>query len=117
MRMTEMSFPDARPVEGYGPGFFRIGGEVRAGPLLTGPDGVTPWTGLQDTGPLLALVGTVDVLFLGTGSEIAVPPAELRQALETAGIGVETMASPTACRTYNVTLSEGRRVALAALPV
>nr|MCU0854979.1 Mth938-like domain-containing protein [Paracoccaceae bacterium] len=33
------------------------------------------------------------------------------------GMGVEAMASPAACRTYNVLLSEGRRVALALLPV
>jgi uncharacterized protein len=33
------------------------------------------------------------------------------------GLGVEVMSSPAACRTYNVLLSEGRRVALALLPV
>ena len=33
------------------------------------------------------------------------------------GIGVEMMASPQACRSYNVLLGEGRRVALAALAV
>ncbi|MEC7257968.1 MAG: MTH938/NDUFAF3 family protein, partial [Pseudomonadota bacterium] len=33
------------------------------------------------------------------------------------GLGVEAMASPAACRTYNVLLSEGRRVGLALLPV
>ncbi|MBT8417844.1 MAG: Mth938-like domain-containing protein, partial [Silicimonas sp.] len=32
-------------------------------------------------------------------------------------IGVDVMASPQACRTYNVLLGEGRRVALAVLPV
>jgi len=117
MRMTEMSFPDARPVEGYGPGFFRIGGEARPGPLLAGPDGVADWGGLDDAGPLDALAGRVDVLFLGMGAEIAHPPEALVSRLEAAGIGVEIMASPTACRSYNVTLSEGRRVALAALPV
>jgi len=37
--------------------------------------------------------------------------------LEQAGIGVESMASPAACRTYNVLLSEGRRVAVALIPV
>jgi uncharacterized protein len=37
--------------------------------------------------------------------------------LEEAGMGVEAMASPAACRTYNVLLAEGRRVALALLPV
>jgi len=117
MRMTEMSFPDARPVEGYGPGFFRIGGEIVHGPLFVGPAGLGDWAGLEDGAPLLALEGAVDVLFLGTGAEIARPPRDLTAALDAAGIGVETMASPTACRSYNVTLSEGRRVALAALPV
>ena len=34
-----------------------------------------------------------------------------------AGLAVEPMASPAACRTYNVLLSEGRRVAVALLPV
>ena len=53
----------------------------------------------------------------GTGAEIAHIPPRLRSALEGAGLGVEVMASPTACRTYNVLLSEGRRVGLALLPV
>jgi uncharacterized protein len=117
MRMTEMTFPDARPVEGYGPGFFRIGGDVVEGALLVGPAGLQAWAGLDDTAPLLALAGEIDVLFLGTGDDPAHPPDALRRAMEDAGIGLETMASPTACRSYNVTLSEGRRVALAALPV
>jgi uncharacterized protein len=117
MRMTEMTFPDALPVEGYGPGFFRIGGDARLGPLLVGPGGVADWAGLEDAAPLDALAGRIDVLFLGMGAEIAHAPGALLARLEAAGIGVEVMASPTACRSYNVTLSEGRRVALAALPV
>jgi uncharacterized protein len=57
------------------------------------------------------------VIFIGTGAEMAHIPADLRHALEEANVGVETMSSPAACRTYNVLLSEGRRVAVAALPV
>ncbi|MCE8516943.1 Mth938-like domain-containing protein [Ruegeria pomeroyi] len=117
MRLTEVTYSGARPVDGYGPGFFRIGGEVHQGALLTGPDGPAPWTGYQDTAPLLALAGQVDVLFIGTGAEVAHIPQALRQSLEQAGLGVETMTSPAACRTYNVLLGEGRRIALAALPV
>jgi len=41
----------------------------------------------------------------------------LRQKIEATGMGVEVMNSPAACRTYNVLAAEGRRVALAALPV
>jgi uncharacterized protein len=66
---------------------------------------------------LLAVAAQVDVLFVGTGAEIAHIPRDLRERLEAAGIGVEVMASPAACRTYNVLLSEGRRVGLALLPV
>ncbi|MCE8545876.1 Mth938-like domain-containing protein [Ruegeria pomeroyi] len=117
MRLTEVTYSGARPVDGYGPGFFRIGGEVHQGALLTGPDGPGPWAGYQDTAPLLALAGKVDVLFIGTGAEVAHIPQALRQSLEQAGLGVEVMTSPAACRTYNVLLGEGRRIALAALPV
>lgn len=117
MRMNEVVFTDARPVDGYGPGFFRIGGELVEGRVLVSPDGVSPWGGYEDQDMLLALAGKVDVLLLGTGAEIGYPPAALRKALESAGIGVEFSATPPACRTYNVLLAEGRRVGLALFPV
>jgi uncharacterized protein len=117
MRLNEITYTDAKPVEGYGPGFFRIGGEVIEGAVLTGPMGTGPWGGAAPPHPMVALGGGVDVLFIGTGAEIAHIPAPLRTQLETAGIGVEVMSSPSSARTYNVLLSEGRRVALAMLPV
>ena len=117
MQLNEMRFADAVPVDGYGPGFFRVGGQRRDGPLLMKGAGPEPWGGLEDEAALLALAGEVDVLFVGMGEEIAHLPEGLRARLETAGMGVEVMNSPAACRTYNVLLSEGRRVALATLPV
>lgn len=117
MRLNEVVYSDAVPVDGYGPGFFRVGGDLHEGAVLTGATGTRTWGGYADTAPLLALAGDVDVLFVGTGVEIAHIPADLRAELEQAGLGVEVMNSPAACRTYNVLLSEGRRIALAALPV
>ena len=117
MRLNEVVFTDALPVEGYGEGFFRIGGQKHAAPLLTGAQGTRDWGGFEDAETLLALEGKVDVLFIGTGAETTHIPASLRDRLEAAGLGVEVMNSPAACRTYNVLLSEGRRVALAVLPV
>ena len=117
MRLNEVSFPGSEPVDGYGPGFFRIGGTVIEGPVLTGPEGTASWAGYEAAEALLELAGKVDVLFVGTGAEIAHLPQELRAKLDEAGIGVEVMASPAAARTYNVLLSEGRRIALAMLPV
>ena len=117
MRLNEIEFNDALPVEGYGPGFFRIGGEVYQGPVITGPKGTDGWGGLDEVAPLLALAQDVDVLFVGTGADVAHLPEDLLTQAEEAGLGVEAMSSPAACRTYNVLLSEGRRVALALIPV
>lgn len=117
MQMNEMTFREAAPVEGYGPGFFRIAGDVIEGPAIATQDGFGPWGGLDDRDTIMALVGKVDVIFFGMGADIAHLPADLRAELETEGVGVEIMNSPAACRTYNVVLAEGRRVALAALPV
>ncbi|MEQ6202737.1 Mth938-like domain-containing protein [Sulfitobacter sp. HNIBRBA2951] len=117
MRLNEIVFNDAKPVEGYGPGFFRIGGQVIEGAVITAPSGTRTWGGLDDVAALEALVPETDVIFIGTGAEIAHLPAGLREQLEQMGAGIETMASPAAARTYNILLSEGRRVALAMLPV
>ncbi len=117
MQLNEVTFAEATPIDGYGPGFFRVGGSIVRGAVLVTETGARCWGGLDDAQPLLDLVGVVDVVFIGTGPEIAHIPADLRAALEGAGMGVETMSSPAACRTYNVLLSEGRRVAAAVLPV
>ena len=117
MQVDELRFDKGFPVEAYGPGFFRCGGDVIHGPMLVTEAAVSDWGGLQDVKALLALKGAVDVLFIGMGSEMTYLPAPLQSALDKAGIGAEAMASPTACRSFNMLLAEGRRVALAALPV
>lgn len=117
MRLIEVSYGAALAIEGYGPGFFRIGSHVLQGPTLVTPWDAGGWGGLSDSATPLALAGRIDVLLLGLGPVIAPVPRAFREALEAAGIGVEPMSSPAACRTYNVLLGEGRRIAAALLPV
>ena len=117
MRLTEVSYGSAKAIEGYGPGFFRVAGHVLRGPCLITPWDAGPWGGFDDTAAPLSLEGRIDFLLVGTGAAVAHVPATFRAALEGQGIGVEVMASPTAARTYNVLLGEGRRVAVALVPV
>ena len=117
MRLTEITYGAALAIEGYGPGFFRVGTHVLRGASLVTPWDAGAWGGLQDVASPLALVGKIDVLLVGLGAEISVVPKAFREALEAQGIGVEPMNTPAACRTYNVLLGEGRRIAAALLPV
>ena len=117
MRLTEIDYDAAPPIDGYGPGFFRIGGEVVQGGVLLLQKERFAWSGFDDRDTILSRAHMLDVLFIGTGPEIAQIPADLRRALDEAQVGVELMATPTACRTYNVLLSEGRRVGAALIPV
>lgn len=56
-----------------------------------------------------------DVLLLGTGPRQRFPHPRLYRALTDAGIAVECMDTPAACRTYNILVAEGRRAIAAIL--
>ncbi len=61
-----------------------------------------------------ALALQPELVIFGSGRRHRFIPAALVRCLIERGIGVETMDTPAACRTYNVLASEGR-VVLAAL--
>ena len=54
-----------------------------------------------------------DVVLLGTGERQRFAHPSLTSALTSHGVGVECMDSKAACRTYNILMGEGRKVALA----
>ena len=131
MKMTEIDFPGAQPpIEGYAPGGFRIAGRFLDGAALLTPGGAMSWGvsgGVEAlvpdaAAPLQALKGEIDILLIGLGADFVTVPADFRAAMapidaDPAGFGVEYMATPAACRTYNVLLSEQRRVAAALLTI
>jgi uncharacterized protein len=68
----------------------------------------------SDNFEALALSGAELVIF-GSGQRLRFPqPAWLRPLIDR-GIGIETMDTPAACRTYNILASEGRKVVVALL--
>jgi uncharacterized protein len=54
-----------------------------------------------------------DVVILGTGNKQRFVHPRLTSTLTSRRIGVECMDNQAACRTYNILMAEGRRVALA----
>ncbi len=63
----------------------------------------------DDFEPLIA--SKPELILLGTGSKPVFPPRELVFSLARRGIGLETMDTAAACRTFNILIAEGRRVA------
>ena len=120
MRMIEIDYEAQPPIDGYGPGGFRIGGNWHDGSLLLMPDGLLPiphQLSVNMLTPVLSAREMLDVLLIGMGADIAPLPRDMRQALDDAGIGLDIMSTPSACRTYNVLLTEDRRVAALLLAV
>ena len=122
MRLNDVEFPSRPPIDGYAPGGFRIGGYAHQGGLLILPARVTQWTPAETLtadcfAEVLAAAEDIDLVLIGMGGEIAPLAAAARAALEAAGAAPEVMATPAACRTYNVLIAEGRRVAAALRPV
>lgn len=111
-----IDFAAALRVEGVGPGYIRLGPHRLTGAVLVSPWGARAWGGLEDSATPLALAGRIDVLLLGGGAELVLPPPDFSAALEAAGIGIEPMSTRAAARAFNLLLGEGRRIALAALP-
>ncbi len=117
MQLNEIRYEGQPPIDAYGPGFFRIQGAVHEGPLAILPSGLIAWSGLDDWDAILAACADFDVIFIGLGAQLAALPVTLKTALDEASLPYELMATPTACRSYNVLLSEKRRVAIVALPI
>ncbi len=117
--------PEGRQIiQGYSAGEFKVSGKLYQGAIIVTPTGTMPWTAdsfstlaEKDFEALAANANDIDVVLLGSGPRGEFFPPKLRDALKGRGLIVETMDTGAACRTYNVLMAEGRRVAAALLPV
>ena len=126
MDLTPLIPAGRQIVESYGSGRFRVSGHLFESSILVMPDRATAWP-VTDAGaitlPDLAAVveaaraGTIDLLLVGCGARMARIPADLRRALRDVGVVIEPMDTGAACRTYNVLMAEGRRVAAALIAI
>jgi uncharacterized protein len=108
-------------VTSYGPDYIEINQVRHATSVILTPDQpVQPWrpTSFATLSPedFAALRSyEPDLVVFGTGARQRFPHPRLTAALGAARIGVEVMDTPAACRTYNILMSEGRRVLAAIL--
>ena len=111
-------------IQSYGPGHFRISMVEHSGPVLVTPDQSFAWPvsgaveiAPENIAPVLAVSPPIELLVLGCGERAVFVPPAMRATLRKRGLGLEVMDTGAACRTYNVLLAEGRRVAAALFPL
>ena len=111
-------------IRSYGPGHFTIGEREWSEPVLVTPGETSSWgvTRMEElTAANVAVTregpAPAEILVLGCGARAMFLPPALRAELKAAGLSVEVLDTGSACRTYNVLLAEGRRVAAALIPL
>ncbi len=104
-------------IRGYSDAEVRIGAHsVRGSCIVTADTLITQWEP-QSFAELTAahcealLSLAPELVLLGSGAVQRFPPGEIRALLGAHGVGLETMQLGAACRTFNVLVQEGRRVA------
>ena len=111
-------------IQSYGNGRFTISGQTYDHPVIIFPEQTVVWQPVDLTKPTLEAFSSVfdaappvDILLIGCGSVTLFIPPLFREKIKKKGVVLEPMDTGSACRTYNVLLTEERRVAAALVPV
>ncbi len=117
MDITPLLSAHVLPIRRYGPAGFTVGeGAQHAGSIFLSAQGAEALSGTAEAQiergiALAASQPEIELLLIGTGAQMQFVEDQTRQALRARGIASEIMDTGAACRTYNVLLAEGRRVA------
>lgn len=124
IELRQAHFPGRAPIDAYGDGGFRFAEMSHRGSILCLPSGIYGWNveKVADFTPnafqrVMDEAGQIEILLLGTGTDLVPPSAGLREALRSHSVPADPMGTGAAVRTYNVLLAEGRAVAAALLAV
>lgn len=120
MDVTPLIRRDAKIIQSYKDGIFKVSGEIFTHSITVFAERVQLWPHKQcDIASLTAdafavLKDTnIEVLLFGTGTtQTLLSPALRQQVKSMYGFTVEPMDNGAASRTYNVLMAEGRRVAV-----
>jgi uncharacterized protein len=125
MKLEQSNTPegDASVVRRYGEGFIVVNEDtVTTSAIITAGDVDTSWPPetfeqLEPDHIEALLRREPDIALIGTGQSQHFPAPAVVAPLHEAGVGVEVMTTPAACRTFNILMNEGRKVAAGLLMV
>lgn len=125
MDITPLVHESAQVIQRYGNRQFTVSGKVYNNNIIVMPSQVITWPhqptvesmDMEMFNLILKSKEKIEIILLGCGKAIFPLPRLLRQQLKDRHIGIDAMDTGAACRTYNILLSEGRKVAAALVAV
>ena len=124
MQLQHIEFSGQRVIEAYGDMGFRLSSGRHEGSLLILPERVEKFNAttidevtLESLADVIKEQENIDILILGTGARQHFPPTSIFKHFVAQRIALEAMDSGAACRTYNILVSEDRKVAAAIIAV
>ena len=129
MDVTPLIKSGTNIIQSYQGGRFQISGRFFDSAIIVTPEEVIEWKTANGVAvenlETLTIEGFAaaqnlrdqyDVFLLGTGAQMQFLPRNINAALTQPNISFDCMATGAACRTYNVLMAEGRRVAAFLFP-
>jgi uncharacterized protein len=116
MRFTQDLNPNVNVIRSYGESELRINGDTANTAMIIATSSMRAEPELRTVADLTAEHAThvlqfdPELVLLGTGQRQVFPNASFGARFLQAGIGFEVMDTGAACRTFNVLVSEQRRV-------
>ena len=111
--------PVSNVVTAFGAGWVRVGVDEYRENIVLLPDAIVKgwasagFAALAERDFARLLTYKPEIVLIGTGATQLFPHPRLTAALLAAHVGVEAMDTGAACRTFNILVAEGRRVAAA----
>jgi len=116
MRFAQDSTSAPNVIRAYAAGEIRIGDATFRGPLILSASQIVPGPAVERADALTAahaaalLALEPELVLIGTGARQIFPADEFGAQFLRQGVGFEVMDTGAACRTFNVLVTEQRRV-------
>lgn len=124
MDITPVIPKKSQLIESYGDNNFKISGIVYPHSIIITPDQVRKWQidciealDSESFSFLFEKDAAIELLLVGCGSRFQPLSSSIRSLFRSKKINVDSMDTGAACRTYNILMAEGRRVAAALMTI
>lgn len=98
--------------------YIQVNDQKLTSPFILTASQLMPWESVthfenltpNDFNFMASLTPQPEILLLGTGEKLIVPPDSLLRSIFSQGIGIEFMDTRSACHTYSILSSESRNI-------